>query len=442
MTKHRLLIVSPYFAPAARIGGRRADKLAEAFLKQGWEVDVLTLDEANSGPADPGLKGPKGVGRLTAKPWTDPVRLAGLFSRTVWESVEVKGLVARLLFRGWPTKLLMRLAGALGLTSPYMPWEGPAARALGDRRYAVVLATVPPSSAAVIAARHSRRCGALLYIDYRDPWHNLNYYDMTAPLARYFRRLNAQEEKACIDAARRVVTVSPTLGRWAEQKTETPVYLLPHGYVADPDRAPYSEPLDLPDLQQEEAGIVLYYVGALLYDRDLGPLYTLARDIERLSGRCCRVLYSGMHENLARDQAERVGAADLLISTGAISHPQVNDLMRRVTVNVVVISPGYEYQYPGKLWDAVAAKRPILLMGVENCDSAQLVESRGLGIVIPPGADIPVAEILDRLRHCESTCVENEGIADLTTDRLYAAFVETVTDDLKTSITGLREARS
>ncbi|HMB77934.1 MAG TPA: hypothetical protein VKN76_16175 [Kiloniellaceae bacterium] len=429
MTERKLLIVSTYFAPAARIGGRRAEKFAEAFLKQGWQVDVLSLDPVRNSPVDPTLKVPEGVGRFWAKPSFDPGRLAGLFKRVVWQSVEDKNPLARLLFRSWPLRALMRLAGGLGVISPFFPWEGPAMRALAGKRYDAVVATLPPSSAAVVGARHAAACGALLYVDYRDPWHDLNFYDAPSPLAAHFRQLNAKKEQACLEAARRVVAVSPTLGRWAEEKTDTPVYVLPHGYVAEPEMEPYPGRLELPDPADGAGLIVFYYVGALLYGRDLGPVFRLAKDIEDQQGRRCRVLYSGIHGDWARAQAERVGAADLLVDTGAIPHPQVNHLMRRVTANVVVISKGFEYQYPGKLWDAVAARRPILLMGDARSDSAQLVESHGLGVVLSSATN-PAADVLARLQKSEGASAASDSIARMTTERLYAAFVEAVAEDV------------
>ena len=430
MTRHKLLIISAYYAPAARIGARRAEKFAEAFLRQGWEVDVLSLDAANNSPVDESLKGPESVGRLAARPWVNPAKLSGLFNRTVWQTAAGRSRLARGLFRSAPAKLLMRLAASLGVTSPFFSWERPALRALDGRRYSAVLASVPPSSAALIAARQAQRSGALLYVDYRDPWFNLNFYEKRSKLARHFLELNADLERSCINAARRVVTVSPTLGRWAEEKTKTPVYVLPHGYVAAPPQEPYPGELDLPDLSGADDAIVFYYVGALLYDRDLGPLFALARAIERDTGRRCRVLYSGVHDELARRQAEKVGAADLLVSTGAIPHPQVNDLTRRVTANVVVISSGYEYQYPGKLWDAVSARRPIIVMGAEDCDSAQFVRDQGLGVVISPSSSLEAEAVLQRLQESAPRCASNRQIAAMTTDRLYRDFVETVTEDV------------
>lgn len=434
MTEPKLLIISTYFSPAARIGARRAEKFAEAFLKQGWQVDVLSLDPEGNSPVDPTLKPPEGVGRFWAKPWFNPIRLAGFFNRVVWESVEDEKPLARMFFRSWMAKTLMRLACKAGVTSPFFPWEGPAMRALAGKRYDAVLASLPPSSAAVVGARYAEISGAVLYVDYRDPWHNLDFYDVKSSLAAHIRKVNADVEKTCLAAARRVVTVSPTLGRWAEEMTHTPVYVLPHGYIADPVMQPYPEALELPNLDAQDPSdddpIVFYYVGALLYGRDLGPVFKLARDIEKQLGRRCRVLYSGIHGDRAREQAEKVGAADLLVTTGAIPHPQVNYLVRRVTVNVVVISPGYEYQYPGKLWDAVAAQRPILLLGTADCDSAQLVDGYGLGVVLSSSSTPDAKAVLTRLQQSEGAVAASVDIAAMTTEQLYGAFVDRVTSDI------------
>jgi hypothetical protein len=358
---------------------------------------------------------------------------AGLFSRVVWETVEIQNAMLRVLLKNKITQMLFRLAGRSGFIDPFCLWSGPAAKALKGRRYDVVIATIPPSSAATIAARHARLCGALSYVDYRDPWHNLNYYGRKTALAEYFLKINAAVEKRCIDGCAKVITVSPTLGRWAEEKTATPVHVLPHGFVPNPKTEVYDGDLGLPLQDEDGSKIVFYYVGALLYDRDLSPVFELALGMRDQAGVDCRVLYSGNQGDLARRQAESVGAADCLVSTGQISHQQVNGLMAQVTANVVVISSGYEYQYPGKLWDAIAARRPVLLVGAADSDAAQLVKEHDLGIVMTPGAPLDTRQMLDRLRQSQSSSDRNLALSKLSTDRLYDDFVDDVTGDVKDS---------
>ena len=54
-------------------------------------------------------------------------------------------------------------------------------------------------------------------------------------------------------------------------------------------------------------------------------------------------------------------------------------LARDATAIVVAVSEGYEYQYPGKIFDVVAAGRPVLLLAPAGAEAADLVLRHGLG---------------------------------------------------------------
>ncbi len=56
-----LLLVSPHFAPATAVGGRRMERMARHLSRLGWQVTVLTLDPALAEQIDPALPRPEGV---------------------------------------------------------------------------------------------------------------------------------------------------------------------------------------------------------------------------------------------------------------------------------------------------------------------------------------------------------------------------------------------
>ena len=156
--------------------------------------------------------------------------------------------------------------------------------------------------------------------------------------------------------------------------------------------------------------------------RRLVPLFKVAKAIAQAGRTSCHVIYSGTHEAIAREQAEAAGASDLLISTGLISLPEANYIMSKATANVVLISEDYEYMYPGKLWDSIAAGRPVIVIGKANGDSAQLVSRLGLGIVLPTHEDVDIATFLEELKAIDASDLSSKA-QSLEVETIYDPFV-------------------
>ena len=423
MERKRLLIVSAYFAPSGCIGGRRAEKLAASFVKQGWDVDVLTLDPEVVPPIDATLKVPDGVRVLPIRPRVHPMLVHSIMQRGVWQTIKLNNSVLRSLLFNPASRFLLKRAADAGVLCHSWFWISPALNAVKDRHYDLVIGSVPPVSAATIAQRVARRTGARLVLDYRDPWIDVaRQVDPKGVAAHFVKRLD-EAELGCLSETALISAVSPTLGSWAEAKSKKPVRVLPQGYEPSPPCRPPSDDAITPLLCQGHAGIVFYYAGVLLYRRSLVPLFKLAKAIAQDGATPCHVIYSGPHETVARAQADSVGADNLLVSTGQITYSEANHIMSNATANVVVISDDYEYMYPGKLWDSMAVGRPIIVIGKPECDSARLVRERNLGIVLPPCEEPDASSFLEKLRAFDSSDLSSKT-QDLQAACVYDAFVQ------------------
>jgi hypothetical protein len=422
MNRRRLLLVSAFFAPSGKIAGRRAEKLARAFVKRGWEVDVLTLDPSFIPPIDTTLSIPDGVRVFQTRPTIHPQIVQSIMSRGVWQTIKIKNRVLRGLAFSPISRFLMKLSADIGINCPYRFWISSALKEVKGREYDLVIGTVPPVSAAILAMRIARATGARFVLEYRDPWTDIRLGTSSNDVAAHFIKRLEEAEQVCLTEASLVCAVSPTLGAWAEAKTKTPVWVLPHGYEPSPPKTTPRNDQIVSMMNDGKAGIFFYYAGVLLYKRSLVPLFKVAKAIAQAGGMSCHVIYSGTHEAIAREQAEAAGASDLLISTGLISLSEANYIMSKATANVVLISEDYEYMYPGKLWDSIAAGRPVIVIGKANGDSAQLVSRRGLGIVLPPHEDVDIATFLEELKALDASDLSSKA-QSLEVETIYDPFV-------------------
>ncbi len=370
MAAPRLLLVASTIAPSRVIGGRRADRLAQHFSRAGWQVTVLTVHERYVPPLDPSLLPPAGV---------EIIRTHALMPRVLLKSVH--GQVSRLR----PPSPSVTASGGAGGSAPtsagllrkglqraLAPFEDPdefegwrhfALAAVRKRRFDVVLTTVPPPSSLALAADLAARVGGKLVLDYRDPWSELS-----APAQRS-RHQRAEDQ--VLARADLVVGVTPTICAMLASRTRAPVELVTNGFDA-PVYAAFGA--------AESGPMRLVYAGSLAYGRDLEPLVrALAALRPQVSAQQLRIEYAGPHGAGLIAQAHRHGVADAVTDHGELPAARANGLLRGAMAGVVVVSTGFAYAYPGKIFEILGQARPILALAPADSDTAQLVTTQGLG---------------------------------------------------------------
>jgi colanic acid biosynthesis glycosyl transferase WcaI len=59
---------------------------------------------------------------------------------------------------------------------------------------------------------------------------------------------------------------------------------------------------------------------------------------------------------------------------------------------------------PSKLYGLLAAGKPVVVIGPEDCEAARVVKEENCGIIVRPGDGAGLAEALRRLRDGPGTC--------------------------------------
>ncbi len=145
------------------------------------------------------------------------------------------------------------------------------------------------------------------------------------------------------------------------------------------------------DLPLEEGSFALVHTGRIGgAQRTLGPLLEA---MERLRAARLRLVLAGP---LTPEEIELVRAsdvADAVSAVGVLSHRRALELQRRASALLLLTSGTRRGEVTGKLFEYLAAERPILALG-DGSEAARIVRDTGSGEVAP--ADDPAA-IAERL---------------------------------------------
>jgi hypothetical protein len=390
----RILLVSYYFAPANTMGALRLTRLASFLMRRGHDVRVLAAADPGSPPTLDCDFPDERVLRTSQLDinWL-PRQLAALrnaiggapsatFEASSTCMASPEGTRSR-------SAALLRGASALythGLNWPdarvgWLPYAwGAGRRLLGGWRPDLVYASSPPPTCLVVGKLLAARCGVPWIAEFRDRWSDDPYY--ARPPWR--QSLEARLERRIVASARAIVTVSePWAQRYAEAYGKPAVVVL-NGF--DPDDYTGREStgsVDSPFLE------IVYTGGIYPGRRDPTPLFQgIARSPDLRSA--VRVHFYGTNPEHVLPLAETAGVQDQVVvhphvpRSGVVAIQQQADVLLLMQWN----DPREQGNLPGKLFEYLGARRPILALGLEDGVPARILRERAAGCLANDPAQI------------------------------------------------------
>ena len=338
------------------------------YLKRlGAEVLVLTVDpdQAAYPLRDPGLESKVEPGiEVFRTENRDPFAL--YLKMTGRKEIPFSGFANETARPGFRQKLAKWVRGNLFLPDARKGWNG---FALAEARrlhalmpFDVVITTGPPHSTHLMGLRLKSLLNIRWVADFRDPWTDI-YYAAELKPGLLARKFDLAMEARVLRGADRVYASSPSLvGRLAMKGAGKRALLLTNGF--DPD-----DFVEFPE-HQANSRAELVYLGTM------SRIYTLDGLIEALLAmgpqapvfRLIGVCDAGLREQM---EASGIDA----VFEDPIPHSKAVQRMGRADVLLLMIpeQSGNEGIVPGKLFEYIAAGRPILGIGPERCDAADLV---------------------------------------------------------------------
>jgi glycosyltransferase involved in cell wall biosynthesis len=390
----RILLVSYFFAPANTMGALRLTRLA-SFLKNAGH-DVRVLAAAGSGwPPTLNCDFPDEHVLRTSEVdinWL-PRRLATLrnaFGAAISAAAKPSGtstpLREALPSRG--TRLLHRASmlytNALNwpdARAGWLPYAWIAGRGLlRTWRPDLVYASSPPPTCLLVGQLLAARCGVPWIAEFRDRWSDDPYYAKPA----WRQALEARLERGIVGSARAIITVSEP---WAERYAKAfnkPTLVVLNGFEPD-DYA-----------GRESAGAVhartleIVYTGGIYPGRrDPTPLFEALLRRPDLQA-AVRVHFYGTDLEHVLTLAAQAGVAERVIIHPHVPRADAAALQQRADVLLLMQwnDPREQGNLPGKLFEYLGARRPILGLGYGDGVPARIMRERAAGLFCNDPAQI------------------------------------------------------
>ena len=341
----RVLLVTGYFPPCATSGTHRGVAFARHLPANGWQVAVIAPPSDTWEKNDPGLM--RQVPRET-----------------------------RLHHVPYPEGIGARIAGRF---AHYEQWLPPAwrciRRVIADFQPDVLLTTSPPTSINYLGVLARRRFAIPWVADLRDPWTTNRPAGTKGPLQT---GIDLWGEGLMMRHADLVLANTPSCRTGLQQQfpyAAEKIAVMTNGY----------DPIDLPARAKDpqQPGVVtLLHAGAFYLGRDPRPLMSVLGELDAARDpampRLRLKLLGRLDGNI--DLAAYIRDNDLghiVDAAGEVDHQQVMTAIADADILLAFQGPGYSNSIPAKLYEYLAAGKPILQLADPGGDIGWMLEKSG-----------------------------------------------------------------
>jgi glycosyltransferase involved in cell wall biosynthesis len=390
MKERRILMIINYFPPSGGGGVYRPLSFVKYLSRLSWNVTVVTPRAGEFWISDPGLE-------REVPTSVRVVRTASLSgSRLLQRLRRGKGGAGARRSSG-TFMALRRLGELLCVPDSYVGWVPFATKAAAElcrkERFDILYSTSPPDSSHVAAGRVARAFGIPWVADFRDPWINLYLRDPPTPL---HRTLQERMERKVSRADVLLVTTAAHEQLLRNKYPGSRVERIPNGY----DEEDFSHGGDTP---LSSGPLILAHCGMLTLGRTSKAFLEGLRVLAERSfevAREVRVVFIGPRESANESWAKRLGLASSVSFEGNLPH---RDVIRRERESHVLLlikhdDPRYNGLVPGKLYEYIGARRPILAVAPDG-EAADIVRGLGRGEVARADDPLGIAVAIEKMYH-------------------------------------------
>ncbi|MEE0973050.1 MAG: glycosyltransferase family 4 protein [Paludibacteraceae bacterium] len=369
----KVLIISYYFPPSGGAGVQRWLKMLKYLPQYGVEPIVLTVDEkyASYPQVDKSL--------LDEIPsWLKIYKTKTREVLSLYKSVSPTKEIPYSGFANEPKPTFLQkvarfVRGNFFLPDPRKGWNRyayqVACQIIEKEAVDAVITTSPPHSTQLLGIKLKKRFPNLTWLaDLRDPWTDI-YYNKDLYQTGWAKALNAKYEKKVLKNADHVITVSEDCARLFADKVDANLAMtvLPNGFDSDDFTCQTYAPTNDKKM--------LSYVGVFneQYRADV-----LADAIRKLPAACVDALKLRFVGKVAQPVKVLLDTLPCQVEyIDYVPHKQAVEYMC-LTDMLLLCVPDIEQNkgiLTGKLFEYLAARRPIVLLGPADGDAANIIHA-------------------------------------------------------------------
>lgn len=371
----RALIITYYWPPAGGPGVQRWLKFVKYFREFGVEPIVYAPENPNYPLVDEKFASeiPSDI-EVLKQPINEPYRFAKLFSKKKTKQMS-SGIISKKEISA-VEKLMLYVRGNFFIPDARVGWVKPSVKFLSkyiaENSVDVVITTGPPHSLHLIGMQLQKDLNVKWIADFRDPWTTIHYHK-SLRLNKASERKHKALEASVLKAADIITVTSPTTKKEFEMITETPIEVITNGYDI-------SGKIDF----EMDSKFSISHIGSLLSERNPEFLWKVLAEICREDTSFkndLQLKFAGAVSEEVKQSLESFQLSENCEFLGYISHSEALKMQHQSQVLLLVEINSAETRaiIPGKLFEYLAAKRPIIALGPKESDIEGIINETKSG---------------------------------------------------------------
>ncbi len=375
----KLLIITYYWPPSAGAGVQRWLKFSKYLKEFGWEPVIYTPLNPEYPGEDPSLSAdvPEDIVVLKTKIW-EPYRYYKFVTgKKPGEKVQA-GFLSEHKKPGKIEKASAWLRGNLFIPDARKFWIKPSVKFLTDwlnkNPVDAMVSNGPPHSMHLIAKGIKEAHDIPWLADFRDPWTQIDFYHRLR-LSKKADRKHKALEKEVLAKADAVSTVSPHCAKGLREIEERHVEVVTNGY--DPEDFKNIKPFDYDAFS-------ITHLGSMNADRNPVALWKVLKELvleNPFFRENLKIRLIGKTDFSVTEHLKMNGLMDFTEKQDYLPHDQALAEAGQSALLLLALNntPNVMGIAPGKLYEYLALKRPILCIGPEPGDAASIISETQSG---------------------------------------------------------------
>jgi len=378
----KVLIITYYWPPTGGAGVQRWLKFVKYMRDFGWEPIVYTPENPEAPVIDNSLEKdiPDNLTIIKRKIW-EPYTAYKKFIGQKKEQKINAGFLSENKKPGLSENISVWIRGNFFIPDARKFWIKPSIKFLTNylknNPVDAMISTGPPHSMHMIALGLKQRLGIPWLADFRDPWTNIDFYDKLK-LTSWADRIHKRMEKEVLRRADKVVTVS---WNWAEDFKkifDREINIVTNGF----------DESDFENINKKlSPKFSIVHIGAMNKDRNpvnLWKVISLLVENNASFKNDIEIILIGKNDISVFESIKDNNLESYLQKIDYLPHKEVLDFASGAQLLLLPLNntPNVLGIIPGKMFEYLASKRPILCIGPVNGDSARIITKTQAGSVI------------------------------------------------------------
>lgn len=372
----KLLIITYYWPPAGGPGVQRWLKFVKYLPDFNIEPHVYVPQNPTYPIVDEGLVSEvseKAI--IIKKPIFEPYQLASLFSKNKTKKIS-SGIIPNQKKQSLLERLLLWIRGNVFIPDARFLWVQPSVaflkKYIEDNQIDTIITSGPPHSLHLIGLKLKEEMAVNWLADFRDPWTTIGYHK-ALKLSAYASNKHKMLESKVLNAADTIIVTSKTTKKEFEALTQQPIEVITNGY-------------DIENVAKQtlDTTFSLAHIGSLLSERNPTILWEslseLLHEIPDFKSHFELKLMGALSQEVLQSIADyQLGA--YTTNLGYVSHQVALEQQRKSQILLLIEIDSKDTQsiIPGKLFEYMVSERPILALGPEGSDFAEIVKETNTG---------------------------------------------------------------